>query len=488
MITKVQERWAGALAALVQAEVPRVYRWVSVAGLVLLYALGIFWFGSFFEWGDHTLEYHDWADITAPRFQFLKTAMRAWQFPLHISDPSTMHGFTVRYLAVSDAFISPQYVLLLRLSIQRFNLVNVWLLYTLGFLGLLVLRRRLRLSLVSFAALFFMFNFNGHLLAHYSVGHATWGGYFLFPWVIWLTLRLLDGERSWALTLGYAGTLLAIWLQGSFHQYVWLLMLLAAIGIFIPRTFWMAARLGIFALLAGAFRLLPSIMLYGKFSAGFESGYPSLFALWDSLVRVTDPLNSSYFPKGIVENGVGSWETAAFIGLLGGVFLLYFGVYRGLLQREGPYRALLLPLGLVLLFCLGTLMGELRQLPIPIIQGERVSARMFSVVLVFGLALAAERFQHALDGAPDWRAALAGSLLGLGITAVDLWGDLNVWRISNGSQLFWRVFEDNKWFVQNNYTDTLYLWLVFGGLALSALTLLALGGLAWREAQRARVR
>jgi hypothetical protein len=179
--------------------------------------------------------------------------------------------------------------------------------------------------------------------------------------------------------------------------------------------------------------------------------------------------------------------------VLGGLFLVYFGVYRGLIDSRTPYQALILPLGMIFLLCMGTLMGELRVLPIPIalripilgiIQGERVSSRMFSLVLVFLLVLAAERFQRALDDAPHKPLILAASLVGLSVNAVDLWGDSNVWRISNGMKDFWQAFDPHKWSVQNNYSDTLYLWLVFGGLAFSALIFLILAGLAWREARK----
>ena len=484
MLPKLSETLKGIPTALVQAEPPKTYRWLTLVCLAALFLTGIVWFGSFFEWGNHTLDYFDWADISGPRFQFLRTAVRAGEFPLHISDPSTFHGTTLRYLAVSDSFISPQYLLLYRLSIQRFNLANVWLLYALGFAGLLVLRSRLRLSVISFAAVFFLFNFNGHLLAHYGVGHATWGGYFLFPWFVLLVFKLLDGDRSWGLTLSITALLFVIWLQGSFHQYVWLLMFLACLGVFVPRIFWMVVRTGVFVVLGSAFRILPSILQLGSYSASFDSGYPTLFSVWDSLVKVTDPMNSTHFIKGMVENGVGSWETTAFIGLLGGLFLVYFGVYRGLIDARTPFRALILPLGVIFLLCMGSLMGELRLLPIPIIQGERVSSRMFSVVLVFLLVLAAERFQRGIDAAPQKLPVLALSLLGLGINTVDLWADSNVWRISNGMQEFWAAFQAQKWSVNNNYGDTLYLWLVFGGLALSALVFGILGRLAWREARR----
>ncbi len=470
---------------LLSSQSPRNHRWLSILWFGGLFLLGIFVFGNFFDWGGHTLEYHDWANVTGPRFLFLRTAVKSGQFPMHISDPTTLHGWTIRYLAVPDAFISPQLVLLYRLSIQRFNLANVWLLYALGFAGLLALRSRLRLSPVAFAAVFLLFNFNGNILAHYSVGHATWGGYFLFPWFAWLVLRLLDGDHSWRWTFGMAALLFIIWLQGSFHQFVWLLILLACTGIFVRGTFWTVVRAGFFTFLISAFRVLPSILLYGKASAGFENGYPSLFAIWDNLVNLPQPVNSPFFIKGLGQS-LGSWELTAYIGLLGGLFLLYFGVYRGLLKRNSPFSPLLLPLGIILLLSLGHVYELLLALHIPLLEGERVSTRMFSVVLAFGLIIAAERFQRWWEESSPPPLALPGSLLALSLMAVELWQDLNIWRISNGSQDFWIEFNDTKWFVKNNPGDTIYYWLVFGGLAITVLTFLGLAFMSWRESRRAK--
>jgi hypothetical protein len=465
---------------LLSGESPRNHLWPSILWYAGLFLLGIFVFGNFFEWGGHTLEYHDWANVTGPRFLFLRTAVKSGQLPMHISDPSTLHGWTTRYLAVADAFISPQLVLLYRLSIQRFNLANVWILYSLGFAGMLALRNRLRLSPVAFAAVFLLFNFNGDILAHYSVGHATWGGYFLFPWFVWLVMRLLDGERSWRWTFGVAALLFIIWLQGSFHQFVWLLILLALIGIFVRGTFWAVVRAGFFTFLISAFRILPVLLLYGKTSTAFINGYPSLFALWDSLVNLPQTINYPFFIQGLGQ-GVGSWEMTYYIGLLGGLFLLYFGVYRGLLKRNSPFSPLLVPLGIFLLLTMGQVFGLLRALPIPLLEGERISSRMFSVVLAFGLIFAAERFQRWLDEGPQPPLALSGSLLALSLMAFELWQDLNIWRISNGSKDFWVEFNDTKWFVKNNPGDTIYYALVFGGLAITVLTFIGLAFMSWRE-------
>ena len=462
---------------------PQIFVACLSSGYGGLFLLGIFVFGDFFDWGGHTLEYHDWANVTGPRFLFLRTAVKSGQLPMHISDPSTLHGWTTRYLAVAGC---------IHFSAAGAALPPVHPALQPGerlaalFAGICRAVRpapRLRLSPVAFAALFLLFNFNGHILAHYSVGHATWGGYFLFPWFVWLTLRLLDGNHSWRWTLEMAALLFIIWLQGSFHQYVWLLIFLALIGIFVRGTFWTVVRAGLFTFLLSAFRILPSILLYGKSSTAFINGYPSLFALWDNLVNLQHTINTPFFLKGLGQ-GMGSWEMTAYIGVIGGLFLLYFGVYRGLLQRNSPFFRMLAPMGIMLLLTMGQVYNILRILPIPLLEGERLSTRMFSVVLAFGLIFAAERFQRWLEEASPPPLALPGSLLALSLIAFELWQDLNIWRISNGSQDFWIEFNDTKWFVKNNPSDTIYYWLVFGGLAISLLTLIVLGILSWRERRR----
>ncbi|HVP20241.1 MAG TPA: hypothetical protein VMS73_00110 [Anaerolineaceae bacterium] len=362
-----------------------------------------------------------------------------------------------------------------------FNLVNVWILYSAGFAGLLVLKRKLKLSLVSFTILFLLFNFNGNILAHYSVGHTTWGGYFLFPWFVWLVFRLLEGDRSWLWTALMAILLFIIWLQGSFHQFVWLVILLAAIAIFIPKTFWTILKTGLITCLVCAFRILPAILAYGSYKQSFINGYPSLYSIWDALANVPNPLGNTFFIDNMLGGGFGDWELACFVGLLGAIFLIYYGIYRGLLHRQSPYRSLLIPLGIIFLLTLGSIFKLVIALPIPLIQGERVSSRMISVVLVFGIVLAAERFQRWLESAPQRPLSLAGCLFGLGIIGFDLWQDFTIWRVSNRPLIFWNFFNPANWTVKNQLSDSIYIWLVAGGLSVSVLTIVLLGILSWRE-------
>ncbi len=485
MLLKTWEFLKSVAGALFEAELPRNRRWVAAVWLLGLYIAGLFWFWIFFQKGTFSMEFEDWSQITAPRLQFLRVALKEGQLPLHISEDKTFHNATTRYLSVPDTLISPQLVLLYWLPIQWFAIADVWILYTLGFVGLLVLRARFRLSLIPFTALCFLFNFNGHILAHFAVGHFSWGGYFLFPWFAWLIYRLLDGVRGWAWTLGMAAVLFIIWLQGSFHQFVWLLMLLGLVGVLVPRTFWTVLRAAVFTLLLSAFRLLPAILINGVYVGSFDNGYPTLAMIWDYLVKFTVPNEpTNYFYMGTGPR-IGSWEMTTFVGLTGALFLIYFGVYRGLLARQAPFRELALPLGVILVLSTGSFYFLLDSLDIPLITGERVTSRMISVVLVFALIAAAERFQRWLDGSDRKPFLAAGSLLAFSMVGMDLWLNLNVWRITHAAAYFqWVMYDKNVWFVRNDWSDTVYLWMVFGGLAITVLTFIVLASLAWRERRR----
>jgi hypothetical protein len=488
MILKIKgalaENVPPALESLLEGNIPPKYRSQAVFWLVGLYLLGIMGFAIFFNWGNYDMLYHDWANITGPRLQFLRSALREGQFPLHISDAQALQTATTRYLTVADVFISPQYVLLYWLPLPLFELVNVWLLYTLGFVGLLVLRRKLRLSMISFTALFLLFNFNGHILAHYSVGHTTWGGYFLFPWFAWLIFRLLEGDHSWLWTTLISVLLFAIWLQGSYHQFLYLLIMLGLIGIFIPRHFWTVIKTGLITFLVCAFRILPCILTYQLYKQNLINGFPSLWSIWDNLVNIPDWLQTPFYLHQLLGTALGEWELTYFIGLVGGLFLIFFGFYRGLIHRQSPYHALIAPLGVMLLFSLGFVFKAVQALPIPLIQGERAIPRIFSVVLVFGLIIAAERFQRWLDTSPQKALSLTGGLLGLAFIGFDLWQDFRIWQVTNRNHDFWIYFDRLKWYVKNNPSDTIYIGLVFGGLAISILSMLILGGLSWREYRR----
>jgi len=343
----------------------------------------------------------------------------------------------------------------------------------------------MRLSLFTFSSLFFLYNFNGNILSHLSVGHATWVGYFLFSWFVLLIYRLIEGDHTWRWCFQMSLLMFVIWLQGSFHQFLWLLLMLGLVGLCVPGKFWVMFRAGFFVLLMSAFRILPAILLYGKYGASYISGYPTLDSLWNALVNLASPTGIPFITPG--GEGISAWEVNSFIGLLAALWMLYFGLVRGLFSKDAPARVLMLPLGGMLLLSMGQFFGYLRLLPIPLIQGERVGTRIISVVLVFLFVMAAERCQRWLENVKERTYAQIALGLGFILTLMELWTDSNFWMISNAVKIFWWVYYDaHRWFVKNNYKDTTYLWLVFGGLAISIATIAGLGLAAWLERKRLR--
>jgi hypothetical protein len=122
-------------------------RWINIAGLAALYLAGALLWVYFFNGGRLLFDRHDWTE-TGAYYSFMSNALHSWQLPLHMD---TTLATTDRYLGRPDTLLSPQALLLLVLEPGPFMLANVLVMYTLGCAGLLLIRKRCRLSLVPFA-------------------------------------------------------------------------------------------------------------------------------------------------------------------------------------------------------------------------------------------------------------------------------------------------------------------------------------------------
>ena len=110
--------------------------------LAALFLIGFFLWGDLLNWGQIPFEHADWYDITGPRLGFTQEALQTGQLPLHVQSATGMKDATDRFLSIPDLILSPQVVLLLWLTPGAFSLVQVLLLYALGYGGLLLLRRK----------------------------------------------------------------------------------------------------------------------------------------------------------------------------------------------------------------------------------------------------------------------------------------------------------------------------------------------------------
>jgi hypothetical protein len=452
---------------------------LTLAWLAGLYFAGILLWGLFFNWGRFPLNFHDWASVTAPRLNFLNTAINRGVLPLHDSNLLVLSNITDRFLSIPDQILSPQIVFLRFLPVAQFAFFDTILLYSIGFFGLVWFQRKFKLSPVAFLILFALFNFNGNILAHLSVGHLSWEGYFLFPWFAALVIRLIEGVRGWRWIAKTSILLFVIFLQGSYHQYVWLLLFLAILAVVRRDYLLTVAGAGVAAVLLSLVRILPAALVANRFDQTFFGGFPTVVQLWESLITI--------YPPGVkaaaqgMPSRLGYWEFSMFTGLVGAGFLIFFGIYRWLSDpRPEAYRELLLPVTAMIVMSVGWVYAIVRLIPIPLLTGERVTSRILSLSFVFILILAVIEFQRWLDQphAHVWLVyILSLALAALGLH--DLGQNFNAWMLVHAASEFPRdpILRGDLL----NIPDRLYVIVIGLGAVLSLASLGVLLTLAWLQ-------
>ena len=237
-----------------------------------MFAGGLLHWLLFFHYGKMSFQAHDWQKEYT-YYAIIQEAVKTGTLPYHVA--IAFQG-TNRFLALPETNLSPQILLLPLMSVGRFVLVNVLLLYSAGFVGCLLIMRRYRLSILGFVPFFLLFNLNGHLTAQIGVGHSMWGAYFLLPFYVLLMLEIADGKSTLTTPIKMAFVLFLIVLQGGLHIYVWTLTFLILYLLF-NRTSLRPVGLSIvFSGLLSAFRILPAAFSLADRKEKFIWSYPTL--------------------------------------------------------------------------------------------------------------------------------------------------------------------------------------------------------------------
>jgi len=481
----------------------RKQRWITVLFFAFLLLGGMFLWGYFLNWGNVSFHFGDWHDITGPRLAFLRDAMTKWVLPLHISDPTALQAPTDRFLSVPNTFMGPTVILLHYLNMQNFIIVQTLLMFVLGFAGLLTLRKQLNLSPFAFTILFLLFNFNGHVVGHLSVGDFSWSNYFLLAWFAAFVIELLQKKWvGWGWVTKMSLLMFLIFLQGAFHFFEYCFTFLVVLAIFSPKYFLTVGKTILASAAISAVRIAPALLETGSMKVSYLGGYPMARDLWDALVAPTFPgavstLNGVNWPMGY-------WEYTVYIGLIGTLFLIFFGIYRTYRRersiassqelrqttaatQSSPFRALLLPCLVFTVFSLTAVFGELRTLlQIPPLTGERVASRLFIFPVLFLIVLAVYELQKWLDTSHITSLAALSILLLLVIELNDLWQNFQFWGVKYAATTFalQYPFKQGHWIVAN-HPDSPYTIRLTHGLEITCLTIVGLAVLVFLENRRA---
>lgn len=472
------------LKAVYDPDAEKEYPWLPWIWLIGLWLIVAVVWGSFLHWGKIPFDWQDWAEINAPRTAFLKDAVTQGVLPLHMPDSSALRGITDRFMALPDMLLSPQILLLRFMSVGTFFFINTLLSYTIGAFGLLWFRRKYSLSLASFTILFLLFNMNGHIQAHYSIGHTTWSAYFFFPWLAVMIFQWLEGDKSWRWVAKTSLILFIIYLQGGFHHFVWGLIFIGLLGLTSWEKFWPALKVLVSACMLSMVRILPSVLIFGIADNEFLGGYPTVWDLLLSMVTFKYPSEAMGVRTMLCP--LSWWEYDLYLGIIGTAFLVGFGIYAWVKNRreETGYPALLLPITGMTVLSIGRVYRLIREIPIPLLSGERASIRLVILPIIFLLILAAIEFQSWLKKHQlNWSEQVTGLGLIL-LIGHDLWQHAKVWMVSNAFSAFDVTPVDLSIKTVANHPDPQYFAMLGAGAALTVLTLIFLIYMWQRESKK----
>jgi hypothetical protein len=404
----------------------------AIVLLVFLFLAGAVHWILFFHQGELSFKAHDWGkEFTY--YSVLRNSIETGTIPFHVSQ--SFHG-TDRFLALPEINLSPQILLLPLMSVGRFLLVNTLILYSIGFIGCLMIRKRYQLSLLPFCVLFLVFNLNGHITSHIGVGHSMWVGYFFLPMFFLFTLEVVEGKSSHTTPIKLAFVLFAMMLQGSLHIYVWCLIFLILLLLFN----WKLVRPIVFAivssLMLSLFRFLPALSsLWGK-KEKFIWSYPTLRDLIDAMVTIRQQTPERLRPWGTP----GWWEYDMYIGILGLAVIAYFGIYLRIRRHPGiegyEYKALDLPLILMSLFSISYFQAFLTRLPIPFLRAERVATRFIIIPVLLLLLISSIRMDRLLTGIKQGFKLRFAAILGLIVMALSFIDHSYLWSLPRLERVF----------------------------------------------------
>lgn len=467
---------------------PESSPWMFRLWQVFLYLGGVYLWAKFFDMAGKPPNFHDWYQVSIPRIDFIRQALVAGQWPLHAADDYLLYNVTDRFLAIPDVITTPQMVLLLFVSIPTFILLDVLIHYSIAFFSLMYLRSKYNLSVLVTTVVFLVFNFSGHILSHYSVGHFTWAGYFLFPLFFVLVFELMEKPPQWAWIAKMAFLLFYMVLAGSLHHYVWLLIFLGVLVLVRWRQAPQIIAAAFFSGTLAAIRLLPAGLeaanIEKKGAFNYVLGYPSIMELMQAMASLkrphpveqilffqTDTVNSFY------------WEFNYYIGILGLTFVL-FGLILWIRDRQPLYWQLLIPTLVIFALSMGSTYRILRMTSLPLLLSERVTSRMVSVAITFFIIIAAIYVQKWLNQrqfSPFQRVLMYASVILIGI---EIFTSLKLWRISESAVYFGSLTVENYYSSLANYHDPQYELILTIGLILTLCTAIFLLYQCARERQQ----
>jgi hypothetical protein len=413
---------------------------------------GVAIFIWFFHFGQFPWTEGDWREEWTFFFAW-KQALRGGSVPYYIA--TAMQG-TERYLANLQTPLMPYVFGLAIVSVNAFIVFHVALVYAIGCLGTIVLRRELSLGLLPWTLFVLIFTLNGHIVSHLSVGHLPWVAYFLIPWVLVSAIRTARGDRSMRHVITCAAAFAGMILIGGWHVFVWSLIFMIATYLTRPRDIVVLVKIGVLTALLAAVRLLPAVATFGAGANTFISGFPTIASVFASLVGT--PIRFDLLDQ---------WELDTYVGFAG-FLLLCIGAIPFRDSAKRFLNAMLLPTALLIALSLFNVY-EQTLFRLPGFVSERVTTRLM-ILPVLWLALSgAVRIDEWWRRSRSSYAMAIPLLIGACWLAFALLLRAQAWRPHLGPSIEMLPIDVLK----RTPVESTYFWMFWLGLAVSIATVVA---------------
>jgi hypothetical protein len=239
--------------------------------------------------------------------------------------------------------------------------------------------------------------------------------------------------------------------------------------------------------LLSAVRLLPPALELADYQkkAIFNAvyGYPSLAHLISSMVMIQVPLESTvkYFSLNVFAENY--WDFNFYLGVIGFVFVVYFGLFRWLRETPVRWSQLILPVFTLMALSIGSTYWLVRITNIPLFGSERAVMRMISVPIVWLILVGSILFQEWWNGRKFQASHQVATLMVLALMFIDLWSNIKVWRPSEIRQYFAPVTMSIAGNSVANHADPQYMLVLSAGLGITLVTAIFLIVMSWRESK-----
>ncbi|MBT5367532.1 MAG: hypothetical protein HOL05_05755 [Nitrospinaceae bacterium] len=158
------------------------------------------------QMGQPTWKSFDWMGIHQMIFDLGHESVQQGKIPYHYTgfdvpvigssiESGTNGSYNVQWFSMGGPNVSPQTILFAYFQTPIAMTLNMVFFFSLGFWGILLWIRKLKLSDVASVFLFISWCFSGFIVTRMGVGHLGWCNAYLFiPLYFWLLYKFIEGR------------------------------------------------------------------------------------------------------------------------------------------------------------------------------------------------------------------------------------------------------------------------------------------------------